>query len=108
MMVAGCRECGQLFSRNEILFPHQCPVCGQTKYPLEAQLSTGLFTKSQIERLWKIFGDVPIGDNDHIQECFMDWPWGTDRFEIWHWFDEQYWDYGGVAALLYVEENQNE
>ena len=28
----------------------------------------------------------------------MDWPVGTNRFDIWHWFDDRY--DGGVHTLM--------
>ena len=58
--------------------------------------------KVQLENLWAAFGDMGIDDQDRITEPFMDWPEGTDRFDIWHWFDEQY--PGGVHALIYKED----
>ena len=33
-------------------------------------------------------------------------PAGTEREEIWHWFDEHY--YGGVVTLLYGENLDSE
>ena len=57
------------------------------------------YTKKELESLWELFGDVPINDNDEIEEDFMFWDAGTDRFDIWKWFDEKY--PGGVAALAY-------
>lgn len=58
--------------------------------------------KVQIEKLWSAFGDVGIDDQDRITEPFMDWEAGTDRFDIWHWFDEQY--PGGVHKLIEKED----
>lgn len=39
---------------------------------------------------WRRFADVPINDRDEILKPFMDFPIGTDRFEIWHWFEEEF------------------
>ena len=50
------------------------------------------------EKLWSMFGDVPINNNDEIEQDFLWFPIGTDRFDVWHWFDENY--PGGVAALM--------
>lgn len=58
----------------------------------------GLYTNSQwlklfddhIKTLWEQLGDIPINDNDEIDEKFLDFPKGTDRFEIWHWFEETF------------------
>lgn len=58
------------------------------------------FNDSELERLWELFGDVPINNDDEIEEDFIDFPAGTYRFEIWHWFDELYSK--GVKALTEV------
>ena len=38
--------------------------------------------------LWSEFGDVPIDDNDCIECDWRSFEKGTDRFEIWKWFDQ--------------------
>ena len=54
----------------------------------------------EIEKLWEKFEDVLM---DPVTECmeapFLDFPAGTHREEIWHWFDERHSE--GVAYLLY-------
>ena len=55
-------------------------------------------TAKDYEELWSMFGDVPIDNNDEIEQDFLWFPVGTDRFDIWHWFDKNY--PGGVAALM--------
>lgn len=47
-------------------------------------------TIERLKELWEQFGDVPINENEEIDVEWEDWEKGTDRFEIWHWFDEQY------------------
>ena len=46
-------------------------------------------TLEELKQLWEEFGNVPVDNNDAIETVFLDFPEGTDRFEIWHWFDEQ-------------------
>ena len=43
----------------------------------------------KLKELWESFEDTPIDEDDYIDEDFHNWPKGTDRMEIWHWFDEQ-------------------
>ena len=61
--------------------------------------------KNSILDLWDALRDIPVtSDQDNrtvIDEDFLGWPIGTDVEDIWHWFDEQFADFGGVAALLY-------
>jgi len=50
-----------------------------------------------LEQLWDIFEKVSMNDDDSIDEDFLVWEKGTDRFDIWHWFDEEHSE--GVAVL---------
>jgi len=45
-------------------------------------------TKAKL--LWAEFADIPIDDEDRIDERFLDFEKGTDRFEIWHWFESSF------------------
>jgi hypothetical protein len=49
--------------------------------------------------LWYAFTDIPIDNEECIDVDFYIWPKGTDRFEIWHWFDEKLPN--GVHEMLY-------
>ncbi len=40
-----------------------------------------------LRTLWEKLSDVPIDQNECIDETFHIWEKGTDRFHIWHWFD---------------------
>jgi hypothetical protein len=37
--------------------------------------------------LWDKLGNVPIDDNDEIEEAFEHFSIGTEKTEIWHWFE---------------------
>ena len=68
---------------------------------IDEKQNTHKWTQKDLRQIWELFGDIPINDADEILEPFMDWPVGTNRFDIWHWFDERYT--GGVYALLHEE-----
>lgn len=54
----------------------------------------------ELEELWSRFGDVPMNpETECIEEPFLGFPAGTNREEIWHWFDRRHSK--GVAYLLY-------
>ena len=60
-------------------------------------------TDNELERKWAELSDVPFDDgrteNDMtLAEEWFGFPAGTEREEIWHWFDEHY--SRGVAHLL--------
>lgn len=53
-----------------------------------------------LEDLWAQFGDVPMNpETECIEEPFLGFPAGTNREELWRWFDERHSK--GVAYLLY-------
>lgn len=42
-----------------------------------------------LSQLWEKLGDIPVNDNEEIEENFLNFPIGTSKFDIWHWFDER-------------------
>lgn len=62
-----------------------------------------MYPTETLERFWAELGDIQIDDDGIIQESFLWWPKGTDREDIWHWFDKMYPD--GVVKLMGLEEN---
>lgn len=57
------------------------------------------FTQDEILQLWDLLADVPIDNNDCIDEDFIGFEKGTDRLDVWLWFDRHY--EGGAVTLLY-------
>ena len=57
----------------------------------------------EARQLWKKLGDISIDNNDCITSPFLDFPKGTHREDIWHWFEEQY----DISAhsLMFGKEN---
>lgn len=47
--------------------------------------------------LWSALSDIPIDDYDNTEEEFLGFEAGTEREEIWHWFDQ----FIPVHRLLY-------
>lgn len=44
-----------------------------------------------LEILWSEFSNIPVNeDDDTIDESFYIWNKGTDKMDIWHWFDNKY------------------
>ena len=59
----------------------------------------------ELKELWYNLEDVPYNsDTECIEADFGIWKAGTEREEIWHWFDERYSK--GVYALLYGLQNE--
>jgi len=60
---------------------------------------------NHLKDLWLELENVCIDDDDCIETDFHIWEAGTDRQEIWHWFDEQCPD--GIADLIGTIEDYN-
>ncbi len=54
---------------------------------MDCDNNTGLY---HIDELWDLFTDVPINSDDEIEEKFLSFPAGTNRFTIWGWFYERF------------------
>ena len=54
-----------------------CNVCEEHTYPVT------------LKGLWERFSAIPIYNNDEIEAPFLNFPAGTSRFDVWHWFDER-------------------
>ena len=54
----------------------------------------------ELEQLWAQFGDIPMDDGtERLEEPFLHFPAGTEREDVWHWFDSRHSK--GIAYLLY-------
>jgi hypothetical protein len=53
----------------------------------------------RLRRMWEEFSEVPVDNDDRIEHSFYGFGKGTDRMEIWHWFDENS-PHGLVKDLL--------
>ena len=45
---------------------------------------------SEARELWKELGDVPVNDDEEIDEPWNGFEKGTEIYYIWHWFEETY------------------
>lgn len=59
-----------------------------------------------LEYAWQTLTDVNIDEDEKTEQNWFIFPAGTDKEEIWHWFDERYSK--GVAGLLYGDEEPPE
>ena len=69
----------------------------------EPNISTLQERDAKLERLWDKLADVPMNpETEEMEEPFLHFPVGTNREDIWHWFDERHSK--GVVYLLYGTE----
>lgn len=93
---------------KEILFEH-CFIKVKDKY-YDAECPEGVknykelpFFKEKFKRaklLWEYFGDIPINEQEEIDDVFLHFPKGTPREDIWHWFEEEF-DLSVAEDLIY-------
>lgn len=56
-----------------------------------------------LEKKWDEFTDVPMNpETERIEQDFLHFPVGTQRIDIWRWFNERHSK--GVCYLLYGDE----
>ena len=48
-----------------------------------------MINKEELKKMWEKLGDVSVNDDGEISEVFLEFTKGTDREEIWMWFEEQ-------------------
>lgn len=60
-----------------------------------------IYSNKRLEQLWKELGDIPIDINECILSDFHIWKRGTNRFEIWKWFDDNF--EGGLKKHKQIE-----
>jgi len=42
------------------------------------------------EKFWEMLGDVPVTEDDDLDDDFLIFDKGTDKFDVWHWFEENF------------------
>ncbi|WP_277821299.1 hypothetical protein [Palleniella muris] len=42
-----------------------------------------------IRLLWNRFAEIPVNNDDEIEEPFLNFEAGTCKFDVWHWFDKR-------------------
>lgn len=100
MKVAICNCCGRMTDRSNWKV---CYWCGKDlRSYRDVDREDQNLTQDELTELWLMFGDVPINDRDEIQEEFIGFDAGTNRFDIWQWFDQRY--ESGVAQLIHDAE----
>ena len=44
---------------------------------------------NELDILWEQLGEIPVDVDDKIEQQFLNFEIGTDKFDIWHWFEDQ-------------------
>lgn len=46
--------------------------------------------KTGFTEAWAKFGEVPVNDDDTTDADFEHFPKGTEKLDVWHWFETKY------------------
>lgn len=46
--------------------------------------------KIESKKLWAELGNIPINNDDEIEERFLHFDIGTPKEDIWHWFEDEF------------------
>lgn len=80
--------------------PQEC-----LEYQYDAFMDDENLTDAEVEELWRSLDDVPMDpETERMEKPFLIFPSGTQRGEIWQWFDRHHSK--GIAYLLYGVEPQ--
>lgn len=74
------------------LVDHKCPNCDVDDY----------LDDYVCNRLWELLGSVPVNNDDEIEEQFLHFPIGSDKLEIWLWFEETF----GISVIKLMYKNK--
>lgn len=47
-------------------------------------------SKISFKKLWEELGDIPVNDMGEIEKPFLHFEEGSDREDIWTWFEEKF------------------
>ncbi len=66
------------------------------------------FTLEIAKKLWDQLGDIPVDEDDNLDEDFIIangsdtvFEKGTDKFEVWHWFEDTF-DISVAKDLMFL------
>lgn len=88
-------------SNNELLKENRSLESKLSNVPLH-EMSTLKQRDKLLEEKWLELEDVPVNpETEKLEAPFLHFPIGTDKEDIWHWFDERHSK--GIIHLLYHE-----
>ena len=101
MHIIYCHSCDDIFAKRGRVNDY-CPICGAGDMLEVVDSKRGMDLSDRlIKDIWFFFGECEYdGETETILEDFMDFPAGTWREDIWHWFDKAYSK--GVHELIYT------
>ena len=90
-----CEECGSTDVEMKMwVNPNTEEIAGDCSSPKEEEDCWCKMCEEHVKlltlpELWERFSHVSVNADDEIEDCFLDFPVGTPKFDVWHWFDER-------------------
>lgn len=102
MIILYCHSCDELYSEDKVMGEYKCHICGTADMSEAIDCKRGMELSDRlIEDLWELFGLCDYDpETETILENFLDFPAGTYREDVLHWFDFNYSK--GVHELMYM------
>ena len=91
MCIAGCDNCKWIGQESELLLrggEEYCPSCGHGDR-LTEPIDADRFSPRELDRLWDLFGNIPLDSDECIKEEFIGFPPGTLFLDVWGWFEHE-------------------
>lgn len=66
-----------------------------------AQRAAG-YQLSDLIIAWRLLGDVPVNEDDELEEAFFHFEAGTDRSDVWAWFESKNPEFSVAKAQAFV------
>lgn len=89
-----------------------CIYCGEVTYP-EAyntededdlgRICNGCGKSYSVQDMWQSLGDIPVNDDGEIETPYLQFEIGTNREEIWHWFEDTF----GISIYILMFNQEN-
>lgn len=95
MQIVRCNKCGWIGDEDFLDGSHPeegfwCPNCdGKDAYLQDLNYGDS-FSLKEAKPLWELLGYIPVDDYGNIQEEFLGFEIGTNREDIWHWFEDTF------------------
>lgn len=76
-----------------------CIYCNEITYPevyktsdedVRDRICNGCGKSFSVVDMWNALGDIPVNEDGGIEVLYLHFEIGTDREEIWHWFEETF------------------
>jgi hypothetical protein len=70
--------------------------------------AAGALPERDLKKLWDHLGTVAVNDDGSLQYDFLHFPHGTDREDVWHWFEAENPQFSVAKAMGQVPDGEED